>query len=193
MIAKQLAYSKADDAAELIEFIRKITRRKVNGVYEYGERSMVDLYELVLGYYYSPSAKGSNSLKQILPAIIKDSDYLKAKYGTKGNYGKQHEVKSLNFEDHVWIQPEKNTDPYKTLPKIFDDVDRETLDELVKDFDEVGDGGAALTAYNYLQFVDVPEEQRKRIADSLLRYCELDTLAMVMIVEGWREMIKQAK
>jgi hypothetical protein len=38
--------------------------------------------------------------------------------------------------------------------------------------------------------VEVPEEQRRRIADALLRYCELDTLAMVMIVEGWREMIQ---
>jgi hypothetical protein len=51
----------------------------------------------------------------------------------------------------------------------------------------LGDGGAALTAYNYLQFSEVPDEQRQSIAAALLRYCELDTLAMVMLVEGWRE------
>jgi hypothetical protein len=192
MIAEQLENNPdaPADAGELIAFIRKITRKKVNGIYEYGERCMVDLYELVVKYYYSPYAKGSNSLKQILPAIIKDSDYLREKYGIKGIYGKQLAVKSLNFDDHVWIQADKNLDPYKTLPRVFDDVDPDTLDQLVKDFDEVGDGGAALTAYNYLQFVEVPEEQRRRIADALLRYCELDTLAMVMIVEGWREMIQ---
>jgi hypothetical protein len=128
-------------------------------------------------------------LKQILPAVIKDSVYLREKYGTNGMYGKELTVKSLNFDNHIWIDTAKNSDPYKTLPKIFDDVDRKTLDELIKDFDEVGDGGAALTAYNYLQYADVPQDQRARIADALLRYCELDTLAMVMIVEGWREMI----
>jgi hypothetical protein len=195
MIATQLETNPdaPADAATLIEFIRKITRRKVNKNYVYGERDMVDLYELVMQYYYSPNAKGSNSLKQILPAIIKDSVYLREKYGTNGTYGKELAVKSLNFDDHVWIDVAKNLDPYKTLPPVFDDYNRETLDELIKDFDEVGDGGAALTAYNYLQYADVPQDQRARIADALLRYCELDTLAMVMIVEGWREMIKQAK
>jgi hypothetical protein len=191
MIATQLETNPdaPADAATLIEFIRKITRRKVNKNYVYGERDMVDLYELVMQYYYSPNAKGSNSLKQILPAIIKDSVYLREKYGTNRTYGKELAVKSLNFDDHVWIDVAKNLDPYKTLPPVFDDYNRETLDELIKDFDEVGDGGAALTAYNYLQYADVPQDQRARIADALLRYCELDTLAMVMIVEGWREMI----
>ena len=191
MIATQLENNPdaPADAATLIEFIRKITRRKVNKNYVYGERDMVDLYKLVIQYYYSPNAKGSNSLKQILPAIIKDSVYLMEKYGTKGTYGKELAVKSLNFDDHVWIDVAKNLDPYKTLPPVFDDYNRETLDELIKDFDVVGDGGAALTAYNYLQYADVPQDQRARIADALLRYCELDTLAMVMIVEGWREMI----
>jgi hypothetical protein len=47
-----------------------------------------------------------------------------------------------------------------------------------------------MTAYNYLQFSDIPVEQRKSISDALLRYCELDTLAMVMLVEGWKGMIK---
>jgi hypothetical protein len=191
MIATQLETNPdaPADAAILIEFIRKITRRKVNKNYVCGERDMVDLYELVMQYYYSPNAKGSNSLKQILPAIIKDSVYLREKYGTNGTYGKELAVKSLNFDDHVWIDVAKNLDPYKTLPPVFDNYNRETLDELIKDFDEVGDGGAALTAYNYLQYADVPQDQRARIADALLRYCELDTLAMVMIVEGWREMI----
>ena len=191
MIATQLETNPdaPADAATLIEFIRKITRRKVNKNYVYGDRDMVDLYELVMQYYYSPNAKGSNSLKQILPAIIKDSVYLREKYGTNRTYGKELAVKSLNFDDHVWIDVAKNLDPYKTLPPVFDDYNRETLDELIKDFDEVGDGGAALTAYNYLQYADVPQDQRARIADALLRYCELDTLAMVMIGESWREMI----
>ena len=50
------------------------------------------------------------------------------------------------------------------------------------------EGGAAAMAYSRLQFERLSEDQRSRIRDGLLRYCELDTLAMVMVVEGWREM-----
>jgi hypothetical protein len=40
------------------------------------------------------------------------------------------------------------------------------------------------------QFEDLPAQARALIQEGLLRYCELDTLAMVMIVEGWREMVR---
>jgi hypothetical protein len=30
---------------------------------------------------------------------------------------------------------------------------------------------------------------RLKIREALLRYCELDTLAMVMIVQGWRGLL----
>lgn len=193
MIADQLEVNPdaPDDKAELLGFIRSITRMRVNKNYVYGERDMVDLFDLVLRYYYHPLAKGSNSLKRILPSIITDSEYLREKYGKPGVYGKNLQVRSLNFEDHVWIRPDQNLDPYKTLPPVFDGFDRNSLDALVKDFEELGDGGAALTAYNYLQFAEVPSAQRQQIADALLRYCELDTMAMIMIVEGWKGMIRE--
>ncbi len=47
-------------------------------------------------------------------------------------------------------------------------------------------GGAAAAAYARLQFEDVDEVERPMIWGALLRYCELDTLAMVMIVQAWR-------
>jgi hypothetical protein len=49
------------------------------------------------------------------------------------------------------------------------------------------DGGAAMTAYARMQFTQMPDAERQRIQDSLLKYCELDTLAIGMICEGWRE------
>ena len=67
---------------------------------------MVDLFKLVIGYYYSPATEGSNSLKQVLPAIIRDSNFLQEKYGKSGVYGKELPVKSQNFNDHIWIQKE---------------------------------------------------------------------------------------
>lgn len=45
-------------------------------------------------------------------------------------------------------------------------------------------GGAAKTAYARLQFVEVHPEVRVEIEKGLLKYCELDTLAMVMIYEA---------
>ena len=52
---------------------------------------------------------------------------------------------------------------------------------------EIAQGGAATTAYARLQFEDLAPAERQNIEAALLRYCELDTLAMVMICEAWRE------
>src|SRR5690606_103614 len=64
------------DKQELISFIDSITQWSEGTGKEKksfsGGRNMVDLYEVVIRCYYSPHAKGSNSLKQILPAIISD-------------------------------------------------------------------------------------------------------------------------
>jgi len=40
-------------------------------------------------------------------------------------------------------------------------------------------------AYAKLQNAGLSDHQRKAIEASLKRYCELDTLAMAMIVESW--------
>jgi hypothetical protein len=52
---------------------------------------------------------------------------------------------------------------------------------------ELAQGGAATAAYARLQFDDMPASERQHIEAALLRYCELDTLAKVMIYEAWRE------
>jgi hypothetical protein len=60
---------------------------------------------------------------------------------------------------------------------------------LLEDDDEtsvIAEGGAAATAYARLQFEDITQANRDKIIAALLRYCELDTLAMVMIVQGWQ-------
>ena len=50
----------------------------------------------------------------------------------------------------------------------------------------IAEGGAAATAYARLQFEDMNQETRENINAALLRYCELDTLAMVMITQAWQ-------
>jgi len=79
-------------------------------------------------------------------------------------------------------------DPYKLLPKIFDGISDKDLNILLSD-DDLRDGAAAMTAYGKLQFEEMSEVERLAIQSALLRYCELDSLAMVMIYEGWREML----
>jgi hypothetical protein len=173
------------EKTELLSFIDAITRHKPDGkTYVNGDRNMVDLYDLVQKFYYSPHSHGKIGLKFVLPSIINDVPFLKEKYGRKGIYGKTLEIKSLNFDDHQWIDPAYNNDPYKTLPNIFDGYDRDDLDSYFDDLDGIADGGAALTAYSYLQYTHIPEDARLALKNALLRYCELDTMAMVMLLEG---------
>jgi hypothetical protein len=73
-------------------------------------------------------------------------------------------------------------DPYKGLPPVFNDYDRETLDLLMSN-DELANGGAAMTAYALMQFSIMTDEEREKIRSALLRYCKLDTEAMVWIYQ----------
>ncbi|MCB9092166.1 MAG: hypothetical protein H6620_06360 [Halobacteriovoraceae bacterium] len=56
--------------------------------------------------------------------------------------------------------------------------------------DDIANGGAALTAYAMMQFTQMSDEEREKVKGALLRYCELDTFAMVMIWEHWNRIIK---
>lgn len=78
-------------------------------------------------------------------------------------------------------------DPYRLLPPVFTDLPREAVDAMEADDDlEIAQGAAAMTAYARLQFEDLAPQERLLIESALLRYCELDTMAMVMIFEAWR-------
>lgn len=76
--------------------------------------------------------------------------------------------------------------PYKQLPSLFNNWSSEELESIMSDLDGIADGGAALTAYAKLQYVDMTEAERNELISGLLKYCELDTLAMVMIYEHLR-------
>jgi hypothetical protein len=43
-----------------------------------------------------------------------------------------------------------------------------------------------MMAYARLQFEDMSDQERTEITSALKRYCELDTLAMLMIYEAWK-------
>ena len=78
--------------------------------------------------------------------------------------------------------------PYKKLPPMFENVDTDSIDLLFSN-DELAEGGAAVTAYSRMQFTEMTDMESREIQKSLLKYCELDTLAMVMIWEYWEKEI----
>ncbi len=179
-----------DNADELCEFIKNISHSggKTTDVWQ-GERDMVDLCDVVKKYYYNPRTKGSNSIKAVLPAILASSDYLKDKY-SKPIYGT--EIPSINFKDKTWLKFDEKGEPinpYKQLEKPFENLSDADLANLLSSDDAINNGGAALTTYGVMQFYKMSTVEREALSSALLKYCELDTLAMVMIYEGWREII----
>lgn len=160
-----------------------------------GPRAMVDMHELVKRYYQHPLQMGSNSLKAVLPAILATSQHLQSVY-SRPIYGERGHIPSANFggSPMAWVQwdGERVRDPYSLLPPIFSDYDEKTLEAITPE-SEIGSGGAAMVAYGRMQFTEMSETERHRIVSALLRYCELDTLAMVFLFEHWMELLGRLK
>ena len=175
------------DAPELIAFVETLTERKQGKARLAGPRVMVDLCLLAERHYFHPSTRGSSSLKKVLPALMSSSPFLRELY-SQPVYGSQA-MPSLNLTQPQawWIQSEGGIrDPYSLLPPVFDDISAEELAEIDAGFgDELKEGGAAMAAYARLQFESLDMREREAIEAALLRYCELDTLAMVMAVQAW--------
>lgn len=176
-----------EDAQELLLFIESITQSGRSSSRKWkGTRCMIDLLDWVKRYYYDPLTRGSNSIKYVLPAILSRSAFLQERYSAP-NYGTHCLVRGSHFDQKTWVQWEKGCvkDPYKLLPKLFDDVSDHDMEFLTED-GELRNGAAALTAYARMQFTEMTNAERDALAKGLLRYCELDTLAMVMLFEGWK-------
>jgi hypothetical protein len=174
------------DKYELMEWIKTITQegddKKTGKPSRSGERNMVDLHEIVKNYYYDPVMGGSTSIKKVLPAVLNSSVYIKKKY-SQPVYGAENGIKSINFKNMKWVELDENgnvINPYKLLPALFEGKEQEGL--LTGDA-KLADGGAAMNAYASMQFAELKESEREELNKALLRYCELDTLAMVMIWE----------
>jgi hypothetical protein len=197
-IRTQLKASDDPNKESLISFIESISHptkgnpdpwimplRKQNQ----GTRDMVDLCKVVVNYYYNPHTFGSNSIKKVLPAVLNSSKFIQNKYSRSiGNIA----VSSKNLpDDHVWLTKQENKiiSPYKTLPPVFENISQDEIETRLSDIENIDDGGAALTAYGKIQYTDMSEKERQDISGALKRYCELDTLAMVMIYEHLKSIV----
>lgn len=136
-----------EDRFKLISFIDSITKPRNGEEGDPGNRSMLDLREIVLEHYYHPLMGGSNSIKKVIPAVLEESQFLREKY-SKPIYGLGQAIPSLNFDPITWIEIEPNgrvKDPYKKLPPVFNDLPQTYFNDEAPLFhgDSIDDGGAA--------------------------------------------------
>ena len=123
---------------------------------------IVDMYALARDGYFHPEMKGSLSIKYVLPAIWRNNGELRAVAWFR-KYAATKDGAALN--------------PFATLPPL----PIGEKDELVNE------GTGAMRAYQAMLYGEeaseaVTKESWKRL---LLQYCELDTMAMVIIFEHW--------
>jgi hypothetical protein len=173
-----LHHSEEPDRDELITWIDTL-------VSEGEPRELIDQQRVVLRYYYSVHMGGSNSIKDVLPAVLQEGERLQEIYSKP--------YSGLSLLNKVLYQTEngKVINPYKLLDPIH--IDDIVLDDDMPEIElgsgeKITDGGAAMIAWVRMQFKDVDEEHRQRVFNALLRYCELDTLAMVMIHQHWESL-----
>jgi hypothetical protein len=169
------------DKEDLVAFLKTLTKG--------GARAMIDLKDLAQKGYYHPSTKGSNSIKKVLPAVLQSSSFLKNRYSLP-IYGTANGIGSKNFSGMKWWTADELgvvEDPYKKLVS-YTSGEMESLEASGETFD-VAAGGEAMTAYGRLQYESLEEAARADLKMKLLRYCELDTLAMAMVVEAWKDAV----
>lgn len=154
------------DANQLIEWIETIIHR--NDSSHKTPPYIADLSRLVKNFYYNCEMGNSLSVKDVLRSVMSHSDFLKEKYSLP--------YSSHNFDNIIWWQNDGKggaRNPYKILMETGDSPIRR--------------GTEAMVVYGKLIAQQNGIERLEAYQNALLKYCELDTLAMVMIFEHWRQ------
>jgi hypothetical protein len=130
------------------------------------ENRIVDMCKLAREYYYHPRMKGSHSIKAVLPAVWENNPTLRA---------------------HPWFSAyaENPSDPYQSLPPI----------EIAEKAELIKEGTGAIRAYQDMLYGEHKDDPgiRDRWTELLRQYCELDTMAMVIIWMHWRMRLEEVR
>ena len=183
-IATEINESSPSDATVLLDFLATL------GLQNQSKLRMFDLGRFFENFVFIPSSFGSSSMKRVLPAFFRTSDFLKSTY-SQPIYGRP-DMPSINFRNKAWYVEEGRVavNPYEQLGSRFSDGWIDTELQVIEDQEGeayaqgVADGAAAIIAFDKLQSRDLPESERNRLLSQLKRYCELDTLAMVMAYQA---------
>jgi hypothetical protein len=127
---------------------------------------MVDMNKLTLKHYFHPLMKGKTSIKNVLDAVWNTNPTLRER-----------------FPEYVKEENGELLSPHKSLPPLVIDG-RDVF---------VNEGTGAITAYQSMLYgtQDTDAAAREQWKHLLLKYCELDTLAMVMIYWHWNELLQR--
>lgn len=180
----QLQNSHEKDADELIEFIKSIAQptKKNEGLFTERPRHMRDLKDICQKFFYHPDMGGSNSIKDVLPAILKSHEYFASE-----DMDPYHNLPKLSvFTDEVISELEASGKTREQiLAEQFDDSD------VFKPDLQINQGGISKLDYILLNAKRFNKLHTEAIRRAALKYCELDTLAMVRIWEYFKIMTKE--
>lgn len=173
------------DAEELLRFLESM------GLEKDSSGRLFDLGKLVANQVFLAGTGGSSSMKKFLPAVLRSSAAVRKKYEAP-IYGTST-MPSKNFNAKTWVVAKDGVplDPYKLLDPLFG---RRALNDAIATIEAgqgevVANGAKAMIAYGRLQDRRIPKTEHDELRKQLLRYCELDTLAMVMVYEALREWV----
>lgn len=126
---------------------------------------LIDMNDLTLKHYFHPAMKGRTSIKKVLDAVWQINEDLRKRY-----------------PEYVKIEDGKLLSPHKSLPPL----------EINGQDAFVNEGTGAITAYQAMLYGPQKGDMsiKERWKNLLLQYCKLDTLAMVMIYQHWKRIIK---
>ncbi len=147
------------DDDELLVWLKKL----LTGIEE-GNSRFIDLNEWAKAYYFHPAMGARTSIKVTLPAVLT---------ATRSQRIKEY----LRKEGLLQEENGSIMDPYKLLPS-FEVVDRS---------ESVQEGTGAMRAYQDMLYGVYKDDLsiKEKYKNALLKYCKLDTLAMVIIWEHW--------
>ena len=149
---------------ELIKWLDHMTKKSDDEDY-----TMVDLNTLTIKHFFHPMMKGRTSIKYVLPAVW-------------SSFPKLDEVHWLR--DFFKLENGERKNPYELLPPL----------EIGQTQQVIRDGTGAMRAYQEMMYGIHRHDKDKRAQWTALlkQYCKLDTLAMVVIWEYWRNNFKSS-
>lgn len=159
------------DASELYDWTGEIIRR--NDSSSSSSPFLADLSRMVKSYYYNHYMQDSLSIKDVLQSVLTISPRLKELYSKP--------YSSSNFESMVWWQlagKNEAQSPYRLMAESEQEVEG------------VRRGTEAMVVYAKLLSEDLSDTRREAYKKALLRYCEVDTLAMLMIYQHWNSLMQ---
>lgn len=148
---------------------------------------LVDIGRAFESLVFLPGTSGSSSIKAVLPSVLDLAVNATERFASP-IYGSANNYTSLNFRNQIWVMRNEQgdcPDPYSLLGERLDDPNLAGLERLETSQDAIKTGGAAMVAFAMLQ-TPISDAERTRIVGQLYRYCELDTLAMYLALEGIR-------